>query len=152
MTIPITRRFWRRSIQGMALCSISSRALTVFHSRAPPQILDVQVGQPVELRVARRVSEDYVPPATGPTQAFSGSGNRLGAPVPPISGNEPPMPGMFSETAGPSEPQRASTRFEVDQSQPTTSIQLRLADGTRYVLSPPHRLVHTHEATEWYAG
>lgn len=26
------------------------------------------------------------------------------------------------------------TQFEVDQSQPTTSVQIRLADGTRYVI------------------
>lgn len=101
--------------------------------RAPPQILNVQVGQPVELRVARRTNEDYAPPAAGPTRAFSGAGNRLGAPVPSISGTDQPMPGGFDEQAGPSEPQRVTTRFEVDQTQPTTSIQLRLADGTRMV-------------------
>lgn len=103
--------------------------------RAPPQILNVRVGQPVELRVARRINEDYTPPAAGPTRAFSGTGNRLGAPVPPISGTgtDQPMPGRFDERPSPSEPQRVTTRFEVDQSQPTTSIQLRLADGTRMV-------------------
>ena len=51
------------------------------------------------------------------------------------------MPGMFDEMAGPSEPQRVMTRFEVDQNQPATSIQLRLADGTRCVLFPPLPLV-----------
>jgi UBX domain-containing protein 1 len=107
-----------------------------FCSRAPPQILNVQIGQPVELRVARRINEDYVPPATGPTQVFAGTGNRLGAPVPPISGTDQQMPGRFDERGGPSEPQRLTTRFEVDQSQPTTSIQLRLADGTRHVPLP----------------
>jgi UBX domain-containing protein 1 len=101
--------------------------------RAPPQILNVQNGQPVELRVARRTSEDYVPQAAGPARLFSGTGNRLGAPVLPTSGTDQPMPGRFDERAGPSEPERLTTRFEVDQSQPTTSIQLRLADGTRMV-------------------
>lgn len=101
--------------------------------RAPPQILNVQVGQPVELRVARRTNEDYIPPTAGPAQPFSGAGNRLGAPVPPISGTDQPMPGRFDEGSSLSEPQSVSTRFEVDQSQPTTSIQLRLADGTRMV-------------------
>lgn len=115
--------------------------LTVFSSRAPPQVLNVQVGQPVELRVARRTNEDYVPPAAGPTRVFSGTGNRLGAPVPSISGTEDPMPGRFNERAGPSEPQRVTTRFEVDQSQPTTSIQLRLADGTRHVSLPSPMLL-----------
>lgn len=101
--------------------------------RAPPQILNVQVGQPVELRVARRINEDYVPPAAGSTRVFSGTGNRLGAPVPSVSETNQPMPGRFDEEADTSEPERVTTRFEVDQNQPTTSIQLRLADGTRMV-------------------
>lgn len=48
------------------------------------------------------------------------------------------MPGDFP-SAAPSQPaaseDRASinTQFEVDQTQPTTSIQIRLADGTRMV-------------------
>lgn len=93
----------------------------------------MQVGQPVELRVARRINEEYAPPAAGSTQTFSGAGNRLGAPVPTVSGADGPMPGGLDEGASISEPQRVTTRFEVDQSQPTTSIQLRLADGTRHV-------------------
>lgn len=90
----------------------------------------------MELRVARRTNEDYVSPTAGPIPAFSGSGNRLGAPIPPISGTDHPMPGRFDERVRLSEPQRLATRFEVDPSQPTTSIQLRLADGTRCVPSP----------------
>ena len=43
------------------------------------------------------------------------------------------MPGRLDERVGSSEPQSLTTRFEVDPSQPTTSIQLRLADGTRHV-------------------
>jgi UBX domain-containing protein 1 len=122
--------------------------------RAPPSILNVLPGQPVELRVARRLSENYTPPARG---AFSGSGNRLGAPSPSTTfeaaHGSTAMPGSFpsgarcpvvhggsapassSSTTARSEPNVASfgTRFEVDQSQPTTSVQVRLADGTRMV-------------------
>lgn len=135
------------------LLHLQSHFLKAFYSRAPPQILNVQVGQPVELRVARRINEDYVPPAAGPTRAFSGTGNRLGAPVPPISGTEHPMPGRFDERPNPSEPQRMATRFEVDQSQPTTSIQLRLADGTRHVspFTPSHGAL-ADDAIGWCAG
>lgn len=126
---------------------------SVFCSRAPPQILNVQIGQPVELRVARRINEDYVPQAAGPTQLFSGTGNRLGAPVPPTSGIDQSMPGRFDERAGPSEPQRLTTRFEVDQGQPTTSIQLRLADGTRHApLSLKRMFRLTVRSIGWYAG
>ena len=49
------------------------------------------------------------------------------------------MPGSFpsaTNSAGASPPSQGSkpsfsTKFEVDQSQPTTSLQIRLADGTR---------------------
>ncbi|KAH9850446.1 hypothetical protein C2E23DRAFT_835114 [Lenzites betulinus] len=117
--------------------------------RAPPQILNVSPGQPVELRVVRRLSEDYVP-SQGARQArvFAGQGHRLGSPVPGdlagtntsanVSGS--PMPGGFpSGSAGGSSlptqrvAESINTRFEVDQTKPTTSVQIRLADGTRMV-------------------
>ncbi|KAF9265051.1 SEP-domain-containing protein [Marasmius fiardii PR-910] len=119
--------------------------LAEIHSgRAPPSILNVQPGEPVELRVQKRTNEDYVPPKRG---AFHGSGNRLGAPVPELgrSGNSgrsssTSIPGSFpassaSETPGSSATARTSisTVFEVDQTKPTTSVQVRLADGTRMV-------------------
>lgn len=124
--------------------------------RAPPHILNVRSGEPVELRVAKRLNEEYVAPPKGPTSAFSGSGNRLGAPVPEVtgsssgaSGSSSAMPGGFPSAAAAAaaatassspaassgaERQSLSTRFEVDQSKPTTSVQIRLADGTRSVL------------------
>ncbi|EDR00169.1 uncharacterized protein LACBIDRAFT_314729 [Laccaria bicolor S238N-H82] len=51
------------------------------------------------------------------------------------------MPGTFptsgvvrtpTRTAAPAQ-ERVTTRFEVDQTQPTTSVKIRLADGTRFV-------------------
>ncbi|KAL0574230.1 protein phosphatase regulator [Marasmius crinis-equi] len=114
--------------------------LAEIHSgRAPPSILNVQPGEPVELRVQKRTTEDYVPPKRG---AFHGSGNRLGAPVPEVSGSaaSASMPGSFpaagsssSESASSATRSSISTVFAVDQSKPTTSVQVRLADGTRLV-------------------
>ncbi|KAF8632704.1 hypothetical protein AX15_001728 [Amanita polypyramis BW_CC] len=110
--------------------------------RAPPSILNVHPGQPVELRVAKRTNEDYVPPRTQ-ARAFGGTGHRLGAPVPTFTGassssQTSAMPGSFPSSspsgARSSEDRESmSTRFEVDQTKPMTSIQLRLADGTRMV-------------------
>ncbi|PPQ70341.1 hypothetical protein CVT24_013002 [Panaeolus cyanescens] len=102
---------------------------------APPAILNVQPGQHVELRVAKRTNEDYVPPKGA--RAFAGTGNRLGGVVPEVTPSV--MPGSFtgSNPAAAAAPPASSgdvqARFEVDQSQPTTSIQIRLADGTRMV-------------------
>jgi UBX domain-containing protein 1 len=109
----------------------------VFCSRAPPSILNVNPGQPVELRVAKRTNEDYAPPQSH-AKTFSGTGHRLGAPVPNVTGagsgsETSAMPGSFppSTQEDSRQPERITTRFEVDQTKPMTSIQLRLADGTR---------------------
>ncbi|KAJ4481221.1 SEP-domain-containing protein, partial [Lentinula aciculospora] len=115
--------------------------LAEIHSgRAPPSLLNVSPGEPVELRVAKRTNEDFVPPKPG---AFFGAGQRLGAPVPEFSGARPSrsdgsiMPGSFADTPSSSstraEPTNVNTKFEVDQSQPMTSVQIRLADGTRMI-------------------
>ncbi|KAI0791273.1 ubiquitin-related domain-containing protein [Abortiporus biennis] len=109
---------------------------------APPHILNVRQGQPVELRVVRRLHQDYILPPKGPSLPFEGAGHRLGSPVPPVVGaaGSSDMPGGFPNTSSrtaPRDPIRdvesIGTRFEVDQTQPTTSVQIRLADGTRMV-------------------
>ncbi|CAJ0768966.1 12875_t:CDS:10, partial [Entrophospora sp. SA101] len=70
--------------------------------RAPLSLLNVSQNQPVDVRVSRRLDEDYKPPPKKPTRPFSGSGQRLGS----------------------------IREFEVDESLPITSLQIRLADGT----------------------
>lgn len=94
--------------------------------------------------MSKRTQEDYVPPKGAKT--FKGTGHRLGAVSQPhtdtaVGGTS--MPGSFppGSTTAPnpsssSEGVRSSfsTKFEVDQTQPTTSIQIRLADGTRLVI------------------
>lgn len=143
-TIPSRPKFFPRSIPGT-----HSRESLIFDahadrwgSRAPPSILNVLPDQPVELRVSRRTDEDYVPT---PQRGFAGSGNRLGGVV-PESASVPQvgMPGAFpspeSSSAAsatppappPRDPDTIATRFSVDQTKPTTSVQVRLADGTRF--------------------
>ncbi|KAJ7479827.1 hypothetical protein FB451DRAFT_165180 [Mycena latifolia] len=125
---------------------------------APPAILGVHPGQPVEVVVAKRTGEDYVPPRT----AWGAGGVRLGAPVPDISGSgstsgststsTASMPGAFD--AG--EPLTFTTATAaggstaagpvptVDASQPVAQVQVRLADGGRFVA----RLNHTHTVAD----
>ncbi|KZS87675.1 SEP-domain-containing protein [Sistotremastrum niveocremeum HHB9708] len=122
---------------------------------APPSVLNVRVGQPVELRVARRMDEDYKEPPKRPVGPFESAGQRLGDFSPVVTGVERPssstasqtVPGAFPVGAygapvAPTRPAASSRaadvplgqpRFEVDQTQPTTSVQVRLADGTRLV-------------------
>lgn len=118
--------------------------------------MNVRVGQPVELKVTRRMNEDYVPPPPRPLAPFEGQGHRLGSVVPSISDssaqpsgkylaslrNKSPfrdisyyfsVPGAFPSATASSASREDSTgmKFQVDQSLPTTSVQVRLADGTR---------------------
>ncbi|GBE88893.1 UBX domain-containing protein [Sparassis crispa] len=116
--------------------------------RAPPHVLNVLPGQPVELRVVKRLQDDFVPSAKVQARTFSGHGHRLGSPVPSFapapaasgsSSGGGAMPGSFplstSRSPAPPAAERSSinTRFEVNQTLPTTSVQIRLADGTRMV-------------------
>ncbi|GJJ14154.1 hypothetical protein Clacol_008414 [Clathrus columnatus] len=100
---------------------------------APPQFLNVDVGQPVELRVTRRLNEDYIPPPKRPLAAFEGQGHRLGSIVPETASAEPSIPGAFPTSSTSSRVESTQMKFEVDQTLPTTSVQVRLADGTRLV-------------------
>ncbi|KAI1788231.1 hypothetical protein LXA43DRAFT_1026165 [Ganoderma leucocontextum] len=126
--------------------------------RAPPQILNVSPGQPVELRVVKRLQEAYVvSPRARQAKVFSGQGHRLGSPAPsasplPTTPEPASIPGSFpsASDSGASasgsgsaqrSPQEFGTRFEVDQTKPTTSVQIRLADGTRMVARM--NLMHT---------
>ncbi|KIM31278.1 hypothetical protein M408DRAFT_327539 [Serendipita vermifera MAFF 305830] len=96
---------------------------------APPEALNVRIGQPVELRVSKRLDEDYVPPPPGP---FAGTGNRLGSPLPATV--QSTTTSAAPPAAAPAQASGASAgSFEVDMSAPTTSVQIRLADGTRLV-------------------
>lgn len=133
-------------------------------SRAPPSILNIQPGQHVELRIARRTTEDYVPPSSSAASrsAFGGAGHRLGSPVPafaapaasaPAVGSDS-MPGGFPNVTTTSASASgmsaggntggmgdgSGTRFEVDNTLPTTRVQIRLADGSR--MTARMNLVH----------
>lgn len=52
--------------------------MIIIFRRAPLSLLNVKQGQPVDMRVARKLDEDYRPPPKQPAKPFSGAGNRLG--------------------------------------------------------------------------
>ncbi|GAA5971694.1 hypothetical protein JCM21900_003426 [Sporobolomyces salmonicolor] len=119
--------------------------------RAPLSLLKVRHDQPVELRIAKRMSEKWVrqpPPPAGP---FAGHGNRLGSEspfpagastsfAPPSSSSMPgAMPGQpEKEKAGAAALSPDQVGFEVDRSAPTTQVQIRLRDGERMVATFNH--------------
>ncbi|TPX61857.1 hypothetical protein PhCBS80983_g00886 [Powellomyces hirtus] len=113
--------------------------------RAPTTLLNVAYDQPVEVKVTRNLEQDYTPPARKAAPAFSGSGQRLGS----ISVEESNLsiPGAFPGQAGGASASGSTAAapasaapIPVDASQPSTSIQVRLADGSRLVV----KVNHTH--------
>eukprot|EP00835_Amoeboradix_gromovi_P003341 NODE_216_length_14242_cov_0.417592.p10 type:complete len:216 gc:universal NODE_216_length_14242_cov_0.417592:8103-7456(-) len=80
---------------------------------APLAILDVEQNQEVELKASQKLEEDYVPPF----EAFTGTGNRLGAPVAVASSTPEEHPGLTSE---------------LDPNDPNNmTLQIRRSDGSR---------------------
>lgn len=87
--------------------------------------------QPVELRVAKRLSEQWSRQPSAPKGAWEGEGRRLGSvdPTPSVSISTAATGG-----AGLGQAQRqpqGATAFEVDLQRPTTQLQIRLRDGER---------------------
>ncbi|CAO3683558.1 unnamed protein product [Umbelopsis vinacea] len=140
-SVPVTRQltFWRNgfSIGDGPLLRYDDPAnefaLNAINSgRAPLSLLDVQPGQAVDVRVAKRLDEDYTPPPKAPPKPFEGAGHRLGSPSPEV------MSRSSSSTSQPQAPR--PTQLNVDAAQPITSLQIRLSDGTRLV----SKFNHTH--------
>lgn len=109
---------------------------------APPELFDIHSEQAVEIKVARKLDEDYKEPPKK-LKAFSGSGNRLGD----MSTAANPIVGSGSSSASATGTVDSSQpAVVVDPSQPTTSIQVRLADGTRIIA----KLNHSHTVADLY--
>ncbi|KAI7853042.1 ubiquitin-related domain-containing protein [Circinella umbellata] len=151
---PVTRylTFWRDgfSVDDGQLYRYDDPAnqtmLTAINSgRAPLSLLNVRHGQPVDVRVSRRQDEDYVPPPKAPPKPFEGSGHRLGSPA--VSGEQSSTPGAFPGSSSSSSAAAATSNeppVTLDESQPTTSVQIRLGDGSRLVA----KFNHTHTVND----
>ncbi|KAF8157375.1 SEP domain-containing protein, partial [Mycena galopus ATCC 62051] len=122
--------FWRDGFtveDGPLMRSDDPANADAIHAgHAPPSILNVRYGQRVDGSVTQRTSDDYVPP---PSKRFSGSGNRLGAPVPTSTAST----ALTSTSSAGSGASTGPISFEVDQKQTTTSVQIRPGDGTRII-------------------
>ncbi|MCJ1313184.1 hypothetical protein MMC25_006861 [Agyrium rufum] len=112
--------------------------------RAPLAIMNVQRGEEVDVKLIQH-EENYVQPKKK-YKPFSGHGNRLGSPVPgAIEAEDMPVPkpatsqGSTSSTVATS--QAGSSGMQVDDSQPTVTLQVRLGDGSR--LSSRFNTSHT---------
>ncbi|KAG0320187.1 hypothetical protein BGZ97_000562 [Linnemannia gamsii] len=144
-TVTRSITFWRNgySLDDGPLMSYTDPANREFldainKGQAPIKYLNIKPGQPVDMRVAKRTDEDYKEPPKAPPKAFEGAGNRLGSVASPLSSSSS-TPGSFPGAASAAAPPPPRS-LQIDESQPVTSIQIRLADGTRMVA----RFNHTH--------
>ena len=111
---------------------------------APVGLMNVAPDQEVDVKLVPH-KENYVRPK-GKYKAFGGEGQRLGAPMP---GEESSVPGAFPEAATHAPANAATSEaapaakppVDVDDAQPTVSLQIRLGDGTR--LSSRFNTTHT---------
>lgn len=78
----------------------------------------------VDVNLVNKAQQDFKP--THRRQAFSGEGRRLGAPSPETIEEHPTVSSDSDKTD--------ASGLVVDESQPTTTIQVRLVDNTRLVV------------------
>jgi UBX domain-containing protein 1 len=107
-----------------------------------PQELRKQNKAMVHVNVENHLGEDYVKQAPR-FKAFSGSGNVLGSPAPVVTSEiSTTTSGTGNVQASNAENEaKASSDLNVNQSEPTTMISIRLNDGTR--ISARFNLTHT---------
>lgn len=98
----------------------------VANGQCPPELAPADRNQPININLVRKETE-YEPPPEPKYRAFQGSGRTLG-------GTSDPSPAAVP-TPGPSSSDAAAGTGEwsVDENAPSTSIQLRLRDGSRIV-------------------
>ena len=98
----------------------------VANGQCPPELAPADRNRPININLVRKETE-YEPPPEPKYRAFQGSGRTLG-------GTSDPSPAAVP-TPGPSSSDAAAGTGEwsVDENAPSTSIQLRLRDGSRIV-------------------
>uniref|UniRef100_A0A023GJF2 Protein tyrosine phosphatase shp1/cofactor for p97 atpase-mediated vesicle membrane fusion n=1 Tax=Amblyomma triste TaxID=251400 RepID=A0A023GJF2_AMBTT len=107
----------------------------VCRGEIPRQLLQEADGAEVNLNMEDHRHEQFIAPARAKVAPFVGQGHRLGAVTPtlsrPADGATPPTEHAEAE---------AKKAINLDDSMPTTNIQIRLSDGTRLVA----RMNHSH--------
>lgn len=98
----------------------------IARGEVPTELRDNVADGEVHVNMQDKREEEYVAPKKI-IKAFSGAGNMLGSPTPQVVS----APAVAVSPAAGAGPLQAT--FKIDESQPTTTIQIRLSDGTRLV-------------------
>lgn len=99
---------------------------SIKRGEVPDELRRHSHGGEVHVNLEDHRHEEFVKPKEK-MKFFTGTGHTLGSPVPNIV-EDPPLPPLAAASSVPSQP-----TFKVDESKPVTTIQIRLADGTRLV-------------------
>ena len=92
--------------------------ISIMNGRCPPELMPDDPQTPININLVRK-EEDYVPPAEPKYRAFEGTAHKLTS--------DGPQQDVGEDIGG------SDTWNGPDESKPLTSIQIRLADGTRLV-------------------
>jgi len=99
----------------------------IMRGSIPPELVREAKGGEVHVDMEDHRNEEFVKP-TVKAKPFQGSGNVLGSIAPQMTGPSQPTADPAAAEAD------AKKEAKVDESQPTTNIQVRLADGSRLVV------------------
>ncbi|VDD81551.1 unnamed protein product [Mesocestoides corti] len=97
--------------------------------RIPAELIRSARNREVHVLLEDHHNEPYQAPASPKVKAFSGVGHVLGNPTPRVVTCQPSVGASSSPPSGPT----------VDQSQPTTQIQVRMPDGSRLLVTLNHK-------------
>ncbi|XP_026934513.1 NSFL1 cofactor p47 isoform X1 [Sagmatias obliquidens] len=109
---------------------------SIRRGEVPAELRRLAHGGQVNLDMEDHRDEDFVKPK-GAFRAFTGEGQKLGSTAPPVLNTSSPAQQAENEA-------KASSSISVDESQPTTNIQIRLADGGRLV----QKFNHSHRISD----
>lgn len=90
----------------------------------PKELIRQAEGAEVNLDMQDHRDEEYVPPKN--KYVLFNDGYKLGSPTPNVSSNASPNEQASNETL-------AKNELKLDESKPTTQVQIRLSNGSRYV-------------------
>ncbi|XP_036085457.1 NSFL1 cofactor p47 isoform X1 [Rousettus aegyptiacus] len=109
---------------------------SIRRGEVPAELRRLAHGGQVNLDMEDHRDEDFVKPK-GAFKAFTGEGQKLGSTAPQVLNTSSPAQQAENEA-------KASSSIAIDESQPTTNIQIRLADGGRLV----QKFNHSHRISD----
>lgn len=109
---------------------------SIRRGEVPAELRRLAHGGQVNLDMEDHRDEDFVKPK-GAFKAFTGEGQKLGSTAPQVLNTSSPAQQAENEA-------KASSSVSIDESQPTTNIQIRLADGGRLV----QKFNHSHRISD----